>query len=805
MLLSLKILIRHLRNHPLTTVINIASLSLGLTAGIIVLIFVLDELSYDRFHRNKDRIFRVGTDVVDHKTGKINSLLETNGWPVGDRLKKEYPEIESLVYARKFSSLQLRHNNKIFNEDLHFVSNDFFHIFSFNLLKGNPENALLHPYSLVITEEMEKKYFGSQDALGKSLVLSDTLIFKVTGVVEDIPRQSHIQFDMLGSFSTYPMINRHFNTDGGWGNINVRNYVLLKENTDIAEFTKKARNVYMDNAGEATIKLGMEMYASFEPVADVYLKTNRGNGFGPVGSMDRVHLIATISLFVILIACINFINLSTACSFNRAKEVGLKKVIGSSRHILIRQFLIESFLMTLTSFFIAIVLVDLCLPFFNEILEKQYTLYDLLNPLLFAGILILLPVVSLSAGYYPALVLSGFKPAEILKGKMSGSARGLQLRRVLIVFQFVLSITLIISTLMVSRQIEYMKERNLGFKKDHVVVVDTRRVPQHEVMKAVQPLRNDLESLSGVLQVSFTWALPGKSGWRGQWAYPEGLPDGESVVVEYIPVDHHYLETLDIQLVAGRNFDQNRKSDLEEGLILNETAVRVMKWESPDDAIGKTITSPSGHPEGTVIGVVKDFHQRGLQQEIGPIVLDHLLNFNRFFALKVSNKASEEVIQSLNTLWDRYFEAYPFSHFYLDEDFQRQYQQEELYGKMFTTFSVVSIFIAVIGLFGLVSFVVNSRSKEIGVRKVLGANEVLITFLLSKEFIVLLISAMVITMPLAWYLSEKWLQNYAYRTSIDPAIFIIGFLITFLVTFLTISYQTIKAAKTNPVDTLRSE
>ena len=802
---SLKILFRHLRSHPLTTAINIASLSLGLTAGIIVMIFVLDELGYDRFHKKKNRIYRVGTNIVDHNTGDLDSSLETNGWPVGDRLKKEFPEIESILYAQRFSKLELEKDGKKFNENLHFVSEDFFHIFSFNLIKGNPAKALVDPYSLVITESMEKKYFDNEDALGQSLVFSDTLVFKVTGVAEDVPTQSHIQFDMLASFSTYPAINRDFNTDIGWLTINVRNYLLLKKNVDAKAFIQKAGNIYMNHIGEDAIKHGMEMYAVFEPLKGIYLKTNRGNGFGPIGSIDRVHLIATISLFVILIACINFINLSTACSFNRAKEVGLKKVIGSSRYLLIRQFLTESFLLTVISFFIAVVLVDLCLPFFNQLLEKQYTMNDLLRPILFGGLLLLIPLVSLSAGYYPALMLSRIKPAEILKGKMSGSTRGIQLRRILTVFQFVLSITLIISTLMVSKQLKYMKERNLGFKKDHVIVIDARHVPQSEVRKVAVPLRNDLENLAGVSDVSFTWALPGKSGWQGQWSYPEGLPEGENVVVEYIPVDNHFLETLDMQLVAGRNFDQNRQSDLEEGLIVNETAVRQMKWETPEKAIGKKITSPSGHPSGTVIGVVEDFHQRGLQEEIGPIVLDYFLTFNRFFAIKVSNEVSEEITGALSTVWDSHFEEYPFSHFYLDEDFQRQYLKEELYGKMFTTFSIVSIFIAIIGLFGLVYFMVGSRTKEIGVRKVLGANEVIIAFLLSKEFLALLLVAMVFTMPLAWYLIEQWLGNYAYKASVNPIIFIQGFLITFIVTLITISYQTIKAAKTNPVDTLRSQ
>ena len=800
---SLKVLFRYLRNHPLVSGINIAGLSLGLTAGIIALIFVSDELSYDKFHEKKDRLYRVVSEMYDPNTGEDLGGPATNGWPVGHRLRN-YPEVEASVNIRRGTGYQIKHNGENYQERFYFAGQEFLQMFTFPLIKGNPETALSEPWSLVITEELEKKYFGDESALGKSFILSDTLNFNITGVMKDIPRQSHMRFSMLASFSTYPLINTNFTTDWGFGNFQIRNYVLLREGTDFAAFNEKARNVVMDEAGEQFLNMGMEVYQGFEPMGEIYLGTDHGNGMGPQGSYDRLYLIATISLFIVIIACINFVNLSTARSVNRAKEVGLRKVIGSNRLQLVRQFVLESFLLTLLSFLIAIGLADLAFPFFNGLLDKQLSLMNLLNPMLGIGALLLIPIVTLLAGYYPALVLSGYKPSDVLKGKMVTSFKGVQLRKGLTIFQFMLSITLIIGTLMISDQLRYMQSQDLGFDHNKVIVLNTWQIPSLDLARAAETFQREIEELPGVEYVSRTWATPGRAGWRGQWAFPEGFPDGENVTVEYVAADYNYIKTLDLQIIAGSDFNPDKASDLESGLVLNETAVELMRFGTPIEAIGKTITSPSGHPAGTVIGVVKDYHQRGLQSRIPPIVIDHYPDLNRYFAIEAQG-LSEEWLSQLNDIWAKHFVEYPLNYSFLDDDFQRQYSDEESYAHVFTAFAAVAIFIAVIGLFGLVAFIVTSRSKEIGVRKVLGASETRITYLLSKDFLILLVIAMVITIPLAYYLAEQWLDSFAFRTTIGPAVFILGFLITFAVTFVTIGFQTIKAAKANPVDTLRME
>jgi putative ABC transport system permease protein len=798
-----KIAFRSLLKFKGYAAINLLGLALGLSAGILIMLYVLDELSYDQFHAKIDRIYRVETQFISEKSDGPGSM-DANAWAIGSVLRKDFPEVESVLYTRNASGLLISFEGKRIAQKLHFASPEFFDIFSFQLKKGNREKALTEPYAIVITEDMEKKYFKGSDALNKTLILGDTLQFVVTGVLENFPSNSHIQADMLISFSTFAtVLNPNFSYDGGWGNINMRNYVLLKEGANAEAFASKAKTIYTDRAAGMLKDWGVEANVLFTPLKDLYL-TAQLNGMGPVGSIQRVYLVSGIAAFVLLLACINFINLTTARSVYRAKEVGLRKVVGSTRQGLVRQFLSESFVLTLCALVIAIALTGLLLPMFNELLSKTYSVNALLDPSVLTGIVLLTVVVTLLSGYYPAMVLSGMRPAEVLKGKMQSSAKGVQMRRALVVFQFVISVSLVLGTLIVLNQLRYMQQQDLGFAKDQIFVVRADRVSSPNP-NAFETFRNELKALAVVQDVTFANSLPGNPGWIGQVAYPEGRSGDDAISVEYMAIDEHYIKTLDLELIAGNGFDRDRQAELENGLILNETAVSMFGWASAQEAIGKKITSPSSHPAGEVIGVVKDYHQFGLQQKIGPMAMDYKPTFAYMYGIKYKAANTQQLIESANELWNKNFPGYDFSYFFLDQDFERQYQSEQKLATVFGLFAVITIIIAVVGLLGLVSFMVASRTKEIGVRKVLGADVFSITSLLSREFLILVVIANVIAFPVAFYFADQWLQHFASRTPINPMVFVITLVIAVTITLFTISIQTVKAAMTDPIKSLRYE
>ena len=460
-----KIAIRSLVKFKGYAMINLFGLALGLAVGILIMLYALDELSYDRFHANRNRIYRVESNFYAIASGEKDSY-PANAWPVGAILKKEFPEVESVLYAKSASFLLLNHGDKHIRQKIHFVSPEFLSMFSFPLTEGNPEKALTEPYTAVITQSLAQKLFPGEDALNKNITLSDTLQFMVTGVMADIPSNSHIQLDMAISFATFPLFDPRFTYDDGWGNININNYVLLKEGTDVEAFKAKAANIYTDRAGAMLREWGAEAKVIFTPMNDIYLRTHSVNPMGPTGSIERIYLVSAIAAFVILLACINFVNLTTARSVYRAKEVGLRKVVGSTRTILVRQFLGESFILTMLSLLLAFIVTAALLPFFNILLDKNYILSALFRPEVLLGMIVLVLLVTVLSGYYPAWIMSGLRPAEVLKGKMQTSVRGVQLRRALVVFQFVISLGLVLGTFIVVDQLRYMQEQELGFAKD---------------------------------------------------------------------------------------------------------------------------------------------------------------------------------------------------------------------------------------------------------------------------------------------------------------------------------------------------
>ncbi|MEI9919843.1 MAG: ABC transporter permease [Bacteroidota bacterium] len=799
----LKIALRTLLRFKGFAIINLFGLSLGLTAGVLIMIFVADELSFDKFHVNRGRIYRVLTQFYTPENGAGDTGSEGNAWPVGDVLRRDFPEVESVVYMRNASFLLINHDDKRLRQSIQFASPEFLTMFTFPLVKGNPSTALNDPYSIVISEDMEKKFFNGQDALNKTMTLNDTLHFVVSGVMKNIPSNSHIQLDMVASFATFESMFPDFSYEDGWGNINMRNYVMLKEGADPKLFAAKAFNIYNDRAADMLKDWGVKSNVIFEPLTETYLQARSSNSIGPLGSLDRLYLVSGIAVFVIILACINFVNLATARSVYRAKEVGLRKVSGSSKAGLMRQFLTESFVLTILSFAIAMFLTWLSLPLFNELMQKNYTLGSFFSVKIIAGLVLLLLLIGTLAGLYPAVVMSSMNAVEVLKGRMQSSGKGVQLRRTLVIFQFAISSILATGTLIVLDQLDYMQKQKLGFDKDNIIVVNLARAkPAHEDSRAV--FKQQVEDLAIVDKITFNNALPGVPGWDGQVAYPEGRSGKDAVSVEYMAVDAEYVPTMGLEVLYGRNFDIRRTTDMDNGLVLNETAANLMGW-SPESAIGKKIESPSGYPAGEVIGVVKDYHNAGLQQKINPLVMDFNPNSSYMYAIRYKAADTKQLIGTLQDLWKEHFPGYDFNYFFLDDKFNEQYKSEEKLARVFAMFATLTVVIAAIGLLGLVSFMVVARTKEIGVRKVLGAGVFNIVRLLSKEFIILVTIANVVAIPVAWYFANEWLSGFAFRMQISPLLFVWTLAVAVGLTLITVGYQTIRAALVNPVNSLRYE
>ncbi len=790
---TIRLAFRNLLKFKTHSAINLVGLSLGLAVGGLILLYVIDERSFDDFHEKGDRIYKV---VTASEGG-----METNAWPIGHKLRTEFPEVESVLYTKNFpSNAKLNHKDKRYDQTIYYASQEFFDLFSFDLVSTDRNSTLTAPFTVVITESIEDNYFDG-NALGKTLTLADTVDFKITGVVKNIPENSHIQFDILVSFPTIEKLQWWSYTEG-WGNFNARNYLLLKEGANPEALKLKVKNLYNENVGDWLDEMGISFTTELIPLKEVYLNETYWNSFGPKGSKKRVKTVTWIAAFLLLLACINYVNLSTARSAYRAKEVGMKKVVGSTRKSIIAQFMTESFLLTAIAFIIGLALMSAALPLFNELMDKRYTVGSFTTMNFILGVVILLVAVTIGSGFYPAWIISSLNPLNALSGKLGKTYQGLDLRKILITFQFFISSGLVIATLLVINQINYMRTQDLGFEKEQVLIINASDAPSGARRDV---LKSKLESISGVFGVSHTNALPGRPGWLGQWAYPE-KEGGEQVDTEYMAIDENFIDVLGLQLIAGRNFDLERPSELDAGLIINETCVEEMGWNGPQDAIGKKIVSPSQRPAGTVIGVVKDYHGLGLQDMIWPQAMDYRsYSYGKYFAIRYDTKVTYELTKEIQGAWDDVYGDYELEYFFLDDDFDRQYSEENQLAKVLTIFAIIILIVSSIGLFGLISFVALSRTKEVGIRKTMGASIGQIILILSREFMILVLLGNLFVMPIVWYYGNEWLNDFAFHTSINPTIFIVAVLTTALIAFITVSIQTYKTAKMNPVNALRYE
>ncbi len=795
----LKIAFRSLKKHKGYSFINISGLAIGMAVCVLIMLWVLNELSYERFHEQADRICRVTMDI------EVGSTLHT---PVtltaaGPALARDFPEVLHACRILPPNRVAVRYEDKIFQEArVGFAENSVFDIFTFPFVSGDPKTALEAPYSVVITESMAKKYFGEHDPLGKVLRFNNEDDFSVTGVVQDIPTNSHFRFNMLRSFQTF--IKEGDASDDQWFDVRFFTYLLLDENARIKSLEQKLPAFIDKYLGEAMKASGGSIKLFLQPLKRIHLYSDFERDMSANSDIMYVYLFSGIALFVLLIASINFINLSTARSATRAQEVGMRKTLGAVRSRLIGQFLGESLVYSLCSMVLALCLLKLSLPLFNSLIGRDLSLNFMQTPMLIVTILGMAVLVGVFAGSYPAFFLSSFQPVRVLKGLLKVGASNSRFRRILVVFQFAISIALIVGTLIVYRQIVFMKTKELGFNKEHVVAIPRM---SDAMRKSYRSFRAELLKIPGVIDVGASDRVPSRGNLVSSFL-PEGFPDDQMQTLDYMNVDTHYIPTMGIEIIEGRNFSEDLATDQEESVLINETTAKKLGWEDP---VGKRfVFRPPPGQEGettytTVIGVVRDFHLQSLRQKIDPLVIFYDYDELYTFSIRIAPDNIMHTMDLLKKKWGELDPNRPFHYYFLDDSFDSQYRREERLKNITFYFSFLAIFIGCLGLFGMASFTAEQRTKEIGIRKVLGASVSGIVCLLAKEFLILVAVANLIAWPVAYWAMSRWLQGFAYRVGIDWLLFVLSAAIALAIALITVSYQAIRAALSNPVDALRYE
>jgi putative ABC transport system permease protein len=788
----IKIALRNLWRHRVFSFINIMGLSVGMTACLLIFLYVRFEMSYDTFHPKVDRIYRV---VADIKTP--TEVLNSGGpaWAVPSHIKLDFPEVEAFTRVMGDNLLFRKGDIKFYETNVIWADSAFFKIFHFPLLQGNAHTALKEPFSIVLTESAAKKYFGKANPMGQTLLITgDASPATVTGIMKDMPENTQVKGDLILSMST---VTEKWakGLDDQWGNYSPAAYLLLKSGTNAMALQKKFPAFLEKWNGKEMKESQMYPTLLLEALKDNYLHSTRNGSKN--GNIKNVYIFSIIALFILIIACINFINLTTARATERAKEVGIRKVAGAVKSQLARQFIGESIIISFIAYLLTLALSALLLPSFNELAGKTISQGIFENGQLILLLLGAAVVIGLLAGTYPAFVLAAFKPIEVLKGRFATGAKGSVLRKSLVISQFAISIALIIGTIIVYSQMSYMRNQNLGFNKDHVMVIDTN----HD--KAVETLQQVVAGLPNVQSTCLSGSVPG-SGNPGAYSEVENVKgDLQIANFDLYFVDFDYIPLYKIQMAAGRSFSRDYKTDSNQAMILNEAAVKTLGYPSSEQAIGKRFKQWGR--EGKIIGVIKDFHFRSLQQPIKPLTMRIERDRFELLSVKVSSAKLPNTIAAIEKKYKSVIPNLPFSYYFMDEFFDRQYRSEERFGKLFLNFAILAIFISCLGLLGLASYSTMQRTREIGIRKVMGASVSNIINLLSRDFLKLVIISFFIAAPVAWYFMHQWLADFAYRTNISWWIFATAGIMAVLIAVITISFQAIKAAVSNPVKALRTE
>lgn len=793
---------RNLMKRKFYSLINVTGLAIGLACCVLITLYVHHEQSYDQYHVKGDRIYRVlhaYRSVEKGATPGAPTPEEFQVWgcaPAGPTIQADFPEVEKVVQFMSPSSLLLQHGEKRFQQDnLLFMDSTAFDVFSWKMVYGDPNTALTDPYSIVLTKAVAQKFFGNADPVGQMLRVDNQDNYKVTGVMEDVPPNSQFTFNGLISMTTMRKIRSEI--FDWWGYVDFYTYLLLKENADIESLrAKSAAFVKRYNEQDRGYAL------SFEKMTDAYLHSVATRQPGPTGSLLNVYLFLCIAVFILLIACINFMNLSTARSLERAKEVGVRKVLGVRPSSLMWQFLFESILLTLAAAVIALVLAGPGITLIEKLSGKEISYVNFFSPRMLAYMAGFAVVVGILAGIYPAWFLSGFRAMSVLKGKFNPSGKSISFRKSLVVFQFTLSIALIAGTIIVYSQLKYLNRQDLGFQKDQMVVLNFEG--DEKVRQNIESIKKAIADLPGVVSVAASRAVPGEflpNAGTGIQA-PDGQMGWRSPLI--YEIDFDFIPVYQIPLVAGRAYSRSYLTDSAEAMVINEAAAKLYGYMDPADAVGKKFNQWGR--QGTIIGVVKDFNFRSLHQVVEPLTLRYGYpgELNRIsVAIKGDNIPA--TLANLGKTWNKLAPQRPFMYHFLDESFSAQYEAERHFGQLFTFFACLAICIACLGLLGLSTFMAQQRIKEIGIRKVLGSSVSSIVMLLSKDFIKLVLIAIIIAIPLCTWAMNKWLGDFAYRITIGPAVFIEAGIICLGIALTTIAWQSVKAALGNPINSLRNE
>ncbi len=806
-----KIAFRNLMKYKFISFINLFGLTVGLTCCLLITTYILNELSYDKYNKNAENTYRV-TRSFNNAEGVVSLNLSTISPPFGYYFPTDFPEIKKMTRLLNSGTVALKYKDKLINEpNVFFADENLFDVFTLDVLKGNPNTALKEPFSVMMSEEAARKYFGNEDPMNKVLRADNQFDVKVTGIYKAFPSNSHMHPGMLVSFNTLKdsAVYGEKGLRTNWGNNSFSTFLMLPDHYDpkkmIARFPafldkRMAGEEYVGQQASKFTTLGLQK------LTDIHLRSHSDDETETNGDIDRVYIFGAIALFILLIACINYMNLSTARSALRAKEIGIRKVIGARKKELIFQFLGESVLISWAAISLAFICLYFTLPWLNKISGQQLSVSLLVKWQILLPIFLTPFAVGILSGIYPALFMSSFQPVQTLKGLFKVRGSSISFRKVLVVAQFAISIVLIITTIIVFQQLRYMQQTSLGYDKEHIITLPYYNSinPQYEAF------RNELmQNSGGVKDVARSSRIPtgrlldanGASAMTGDSLRPV------TADIKFLAADYDFIPTYGIQVVAGRNFSRTYGMDTT-NFILNEASISAIGWKSPQDAVGKDFQY--GGRNGHVIGVIKDFHFESLHQKIVPIVLVNppvSPNDSRFnnLSIKIAGNNIPSALASVEKIWKKYLPEIPYQYSFLDEKFTELYQSEQRQGTIFTVFACIAIFIACLGLFGLSAFSITQRIKEIGVRKVLGANVSSIVALVSKEFLKLVLIAAIIAFPVAWYAMTHWLRDFAYRINIHWWVFVLSGILALIVALATVSFQAIKAAVADPVKSLRSE
>ncbi len=793
-----KIALRNLNRHKGYSLINILGLALGIACCSLILLYVQDELNFDSFHENSENIYRVVETRESPDRGERHTTMTAA--PVGPKLVEDFPEITNSVRFIRPGRFTVQHGNNRFYEGEYLIADPYvLQFFDFQLLQGDPENALEAPNSVVITESAAKKYFGDKNPYGEILVAGNFGDCKVTGVLADPPPNSHLTFSMLFSIRSVEANERWQAFLSSWNSDYFYTYVLA-EKTHQREALFSKLDGFLESYRGAEAEGKRSIY--LQPLQEIhFLSDHIEYDFNNNKSdISYIYIFSAIAFFIAIIACLNYMNLATARSMNRAKEVGMRKVVGAYRSQLIGQFLSEALVISFLSMLVAFAIIYFILPAFNELSGKAFTIDQLVSTTSILGVLAIALIAGILSGSYPALFLSKLRPVSILKGY--SASKGGRLRQGMVVVQFVLSVTLIIASLVVYDQLNYIKEKRLGFNKDQLVIVD---INSGDARRSFQAMKNEFAQGPGVKAVSVSSRVPGE--WKDLTEItirPTAGSNDNLITMNFIGADREFLSTFEIDLVHGKNFSGNAGSD-SASVILNETAAALLGFNNP---IGETVTIPDAPFQATVIGVVKDFHFRSLHEAIGPLVLGGWKNPIRvidYFTIRIDGNNTAEALNYLQGVHESFDQGTPFEYNFLDAKLSRYYITDVRTGRMVSIATLLAIIIACLGLFGLAAFTAEQRTREVGIRKVLGATVPGIVMLLSREFTRLVAISIIIAAPLAYFLMNSWLQNFAYRTTLGISTFALAGALAIIVALLTVGFQALKAALSNPVDALKYE